>query len=99
MLNLLNENGYITEDKKLAKIMQVFKMAGEKNKKNISAMLLEGAAGSGKTFLAETFASIIGAKLMFLQCYPGMGSEALLTEPNIPAILRSDSQNAIKEGC
>lgn len=94
----LADKGYKANEK-VSKIMELFRLEGLNNKKKkISAMLLEGNAGVGKTFLAETFAEMVDAKNLFLQCFPGMNSDNLMTEPNIPAILKNDSNNAINEG-
>ena len=94
--NNLKEVGYFASDK-LAKSVALFEAAGRKVSNNIPAMLLEGPAGAGKTALAEAFASIVNAKLLFIQCYPGMGSDSFIAEPNISAIIKRDSQNSIKD--
>ena len=45
-------------------------------------LLLEGAAGVGKTQIAKTLAEIKGANLIRLQCYEGLDSAAALYEWN-----------------
>lgn len=95
--NNLREVGYVASDK-LAKSVALFEAAGRKVSNNIPAMLLEGPAGAGKTALAEAFATVVNAKLLFIQCYPGMGSDSFIAEPNISAIIKRDSQNSIKDG-
>ncbi|HCL4480160.1 TPA: AAA family ATPase [Clostridium botulinum] len=93
----LKEKKYFC-DEKVTKILNLFEVAGRRNRSNISSIILTGPAGGGKTCLAEHFASIVKADLMFLQCFPGMGVENLMTTPNIPAILKRDSEHAINEG-
>lgn len=95
--NNLREVGYITTDE-LAKTVALFEVAGKRPSRNIPAMLLEGPAGAGKTALAEAFAKVVGAKLLFLQCFPGMGSDSFIAEPNVAAIISRDAQNSIKDG-
>lgn len=93
----LKEFGYYA-DKKTQKIINVFENIGRKNSSNIPTLLLTGDSGTGKTYLAECFAKAIGAKLLMVQCYPGMTADNFIAEPNIAAIIKKDSQNAIKDG-
>lgn len=95
--NNLREVGYLASDE-LAKSAALFEAAGKRASRSIPAMLLEGPAGAGKTTLAESFAKMVGAKLLFLQCFPGMGSDSFIAEPNVAAIIARDSQNSIKDG-
>lgn len=80
------------------KLLNLFHIAGMRETKSIPSMLITGMPGAGKTSLAECFASAIGAKCFYVQCYPGMGSDNFYSEPNIEAIIRNDSLNAIKKG-
>lgn len=95
--NNLREVGYVASDE-LAKTVALFEVAGNRQSRNIPAMFLQGPAGAGKTALAEAFAKVVGAKLLFIQCFPGMGSDSFIAEPNISAIISRDGQNAIKDG-
>ena len=95
--NNLKEAGYIASDK-LTKAITLFEAAGRRSSRGIPAMLLEGPAGAGKTFLAEAFANIVGAEKLFLQCYKGIGSDNLIIEPNIAGIIKKDSDHAINNG-
>lgn len=97
MQDVLKGVGYICNSS-LAQKITLFKLAGERKTQNIQAMILEGEPGAGKTFLAEAFAKIIGVRETYIQCFPGMGSEHLIIQPNIPAILKNDSDNAINNG-
>lgn len=91
--------GYILEEEgKQEKLLNIFYSTGLKEKKSIPTMFLSGKAGAGKTFMAESFASAIGAKSLFVQCYPGMTSDSFYIAPNIEGILRNDSMNAVKKG-
>ena len=96
MINL-KEFGYYA-DKRTQKIVDVFENIGRQNSSNIPTLLLTGESGTGKTYLAECFARAINAKLLMVQCYPGMTSDNFIAEPNISAIIKKDSQNAVKDG-
>lgn len=101
MLNLrekMLKAGYVLEEERDEKLLNVFYAAGIKEKKSISSMLLTGKAGCGKTSMTEAFASTIGAKYLFVQCYTGMTSDSFYVAPNIEGILRNDSMNAVKKG-
>ncbi len=45
-------------------------------------LLLEGAAGVGKTEVAKTLAAMLGARLIRLQCYEGLDAHAAIYEWN-----------------
>ncbi len=47
-------------------------------------LLLEGEAGVGKTELAKTLASVLGTRLIRLQCYEGLDVNAAVYEWNYP---------------
>lgn len=50
-------------------------------------LLVEGPAGSGKTYLAEALAETLGRPLVRLQCYEGIGPESALYDWNYHAQL------------
>lgn len=56
-------------------------------------LLLEGPAGSGKTFLASTLARWTGRDLVRLQCYEGLDAHSALYDWNYPAQLAAMQQN------
>ena len=97
MKDNLRKVGYIADDK-LTKSITLFEAAGRRSSRGIPAMLLEGPAGAGKTFLAESFSKMVESKKIFLQCFKGIGSDNLIIEPNISAIIKKDSDNAISKG-
>ncbi len=47
-------------------------------------LLLEGEAGVGKTELAKTLATVLGARLIRLQCYEGLDVNSAVYEWNYP---------------
>ena len=61
-------------------------------------MLLQGKSGAGKTFLAETFAKMIGADEKFVQCFPRMGTENFQYDVNIEGVIKQDPERSLKEG-
>lgn len=93
----LKDLGYFAlED--LAKIVLLFEIAGERDKKSIPTLLLQGKSGVGKTFLAETFSKMIGADEKFVQCFPRMGREDFQFDVNIEGVMKQDADNSIKAG-
>lgn len=97
MQSKLKELGYFAS-KDLSKLVVLFEAAGKKNKKSIPTLLLQGKSGAGKTFLAETFAELVGADEKFVQCFPRMGTENFQYDVNIEGVMKQDADNSIKEG-
>ncbi|MEG1142506.1 MAG: MoxR family ATPase [Clostridia bacterium] len=93
-----DEKYYINE--KIAKIMLLMYNAGIKKNNEIAVptLLIKGKPGGGKTSLCENFAKISESDKLFMQCVPGMGVENFQLEPNLEAILKQDSENAINKG-
>ena len=48
------------------------------DKEKVSALLLDGPPGTGKTFLARTMSKYLGARLLHFQFFPGCGRGDLL---------------------
>lgn len=67
-------------------------------KQEIPAVLLTGPAGSGKTFMAESFAKVVGAKFFPFQNTTGVAREDYVIDLNIEAIIKSDAANCILPG-
>ena len=93
----LKKYGYFAS-KDLAKLVLLFNEAGKRNGKSIPTLLLQGKSGAGKTFLAETFAKMIGADEKFVQCFPRMGTENFQYDVNIEGVIKQDPERALKEG-
>ena len=70
----LAEAGYVASDA-LAMALHLALRLGR-------PLLLEGAAGVGKTELAKTLAATLGARLIRLQCYEGLDANAAIYEWN-----------------
>jgi MoxR-like ATPase len=70
----LAESGYVASDP-LAMALHLALRLGR-------PLLLEGAAGVGKTELAKTLAAMLGARLIRLQCYEGLDAHAAIYEWN-----------------
>lgn len=68
--------------------------------KGISAILLEGDPGSGKTYLSEVFSEFLGddTEYLYTQCVDETNSEKLIATINVPAIVKGDGDKAIAEG-
>lgn len=81
----------------LTKLLSAFYRQAEQGGM-IPAALLRGVPGAGKTSTAEAFTLAVGAKKFFYQCNPGTGKDELIGQPNLAAVLRRDSENAISDG-
>ena len=64
-------------------------LLARKDTNNIRTMLLDGPAGSGKTFLAKSVANMTGATFVYIQAHSGSSPEDFLVDANIVTILRA----------
>ncbi|MGE0023594.1 MAG: AAA family ATPase [Hyphomicrobium sp.] len=70
----LAETGYIA-DSELATSLHIMRLIGR-------PLLIEGAAGVGKTEVAKALAATLGTRLIRLQCYEGLDQSSALYEWN-----------------
>lgn len=68
--------------------------------KGVSAILLEGDPGCGKTFLSEVFSKYLGkdTEYIYTQCVEETNSDRLIATYNVPAIVKGDADKSIAEG-
>ena len=75
--NKLSEQGYVCS-RALATVVFLSLKLGR-------PLFLEGEAGVGKTEIAKAMASVLGRKLIRLQCYEGLDASSAVYEWNFPA--------------
>lgn len=77
-----------------------YKYYNNQANKGVSAILLEGDPGCGKTFLSEVFSLFLGTKTKYLytQCVEETNSDRLIATYNVPAIVKGDADKSIAEG-
>lgn len=68
--------------------------------KGVSAILLEGDPGCGKTFLSEIFNKFLGedTEYLYTQCVEETNSDKLIATYNVPAIVKGDADKSIAKG-
>lgn len=68
--------------------------------KGVSAILLEGDPGCGKTYLSEVFSEFLGSntEYIYTQCVEETNSDRLIATYNVPAIVKGDADKSIAEG-
>ncbi len=97
MKDKLKKVGY-EADETLAKKIAAFEKAASLNSR-VPAMLLTGVPGAGKTYLAESFASVVDAELLFVQMTADKDVKSVLVEDiDITAVIREDADHAVSEG-
>ena len=89
------EVGYLMSER-LAKI--AFAFQNSTGNKNVSAMMLEGIPGSGKTFFAEAFADAVDADTYFYQVNTETSIENLIEDVNISAVIKNNANEVTKDG-
>lgn len=77
-----------------------YKYYNNQANKGVSAILLEGDPGCGKTFLSEVFSQFLGAETEYIytQCVEETNSDRLIATYNVPAIVKGDADKSIAEG-
>lgn len=68
--------------------------------KGVSAIILEGDPGSGKTYLSEIFSQFLGpnTEYIYTQCVEETNSDRLIATYNVPAIVKGEADKSIAEG-
>jgi len=95
MEKLLKEVGYIpTSLEILIQGRLSLEDTQNENFKGLSALLLSGPPGSGKTFFAESLAKVWEAQILFYQCHSGTGKEELLFDLDIRGIVEKLSPHS-----
>lgn len=84
--NGLKNVGYAANDVVAAQVALL--LASRGNGAGVSAMVLDGPPGAGKTALAKATAKLVGADYIYTQAHPGSCPEDFLYDANIVAILR-----------
>jgi hypothetical protein len=82
----LNKCGYICDPPFAAKVIAALNTAPQ------SGAFLFGASGTGKTYLPEIIAELLGAKLAFQQCFPGTREEDLM----VRMVPSEDTKSGVK---
>lgn len=67
------------------------------NIKGVSAMILDGDAGTGKTFLGQCLARVLDAELIKYQFTAGSGVEDLLFDLDIPNVVKGMSGEEVEK--
>ena len=98
---LFDELGYTFQSADILEDVYLFyKYYNNKANKGVSAILLEGDPGCGKTFLSEVFSQFLGTETEYIytQCVEETNSDRLIATYNVPAIVKGDADKSIAEG-
>ncbi len=98
---LFEELGYTFQSADVLEDVYLFyKYYNNKANKGVSAILLEGDPGCGKTFLSEVFSQFLGTETEYIytQCVEETNSDRLIATYNVPAIVKGDADKSIAEG-
>jgi MoxR-like ATPase len=83
----LEANGYKVTDQFVA--LQTYLSLNDRgNIKGLSAILMDGPPGTGKTYIAEVLSQMMLAEMVFFQFTPGVTREALLYDLDIAKIIQ-----------
>lgn len=98
---LFEELGYTFQSADVLEDVYLFyRYYNNKANKGVSAILLEGDPGCGKTFLSEVFSKFLGTETQYIytQCVEETNSDRLIATYNVPAIVKGDAEKSIAEG-
>ena len=98
---IFEELGYTFQSADVLEDVYLFyKYYNNSANKGVSAILLEGDPGCGKTFLSETFAKFLGddTEYIYTQCVEETNSDRLIATYNVPAIVKGDAEKSVAEG-
>ena len=98
---LFEELGYTFQSADVLEDVYLFyKYYNNNTNKGVSAILLEGDPGSGKTYLSVVFSKFLGndTKYIYTQCVEETNSDRLIATYNVPAIVKGDADKSIAEG-
>lgn len=98
---LFEELGYTFQSADVLEDIYLFyKYYNNKANKGVSAILLEGDPGCGKTYLSEVFSEFLGkdTEYIYTQCVEETNSDRLIATYNVPAIVKGDADKSIAEG-
>ena len=98
---LFEELGYTFQSADVLEDVYLFyKYYNNQANKGVSAILLEGDPGCGKTFLSEVFSQFLGTETEYIytQCVEETNSDRLIATYNVPAIVKGDADKSIAEG-
>ena len=98
---LFEQLGYTFQSADVLEDVYLFyRYYNNKANKGVSAILLEGDPGCGKTYLSEVFSSFLGkdTEYIYTQCVEETNSDRLIATYNVPAIVKGDADKSIAEG-
>lgn len=98
---IFEELGYTFQSADVLEDVYLFyKYYSNEANKGVSAILLEGDPGCGKTFLSEVFSRFLGkdTEYIYTQCVEETNSDRLIATYNVPAIVKGDADKSIAEG-
>lgn len=95
------ELGYTFQSNDVLEDVYLFyKYYNNEANKGVSAILLEGDPGCGKTYLSEVFSNFLGkdTEYIYAQCVEETNSDKLIATYNVPAIVKGDADKSVAEG-
>lgn len=98
---IFEELGYTFQSADVLEDVYLFyKYYNNKANKGVSAILLEGDPGCGKTFLSEVFCQFLGneTEYIYTQCVEETNSDRLIATYNVPAIVKGEADKSVAEG-